>query len=98
MKTEITFLLLAFFSFVSNKYSPFDAPKSWTGLVQTILLQSQRNMPFDLLINFLKKNSGSIDFIILSVENFAKAIRPSTPTITLRCEFCHLQSSYFLTI
>jgi hypothetical protein len=98
MKTKITFLLLAFFSFVSNKYSPFDAPKPWTGLVQTTLLQSKKIMPFDLLINFLKKNSGSIDFITLSVENLAKAIRPSTPTTTLRCEFCYLQSAYFLTI
>ncbi|MFV7236999.1 hypothetical protein [Flavobacterium sp. ZB4R12] len=98
MKTETTLLLPAFFTIVGNKYFSFDAPKSWTGLVQTTLLQSKKIMPFDLLINFLKKNSGSIDFIILNVENLAKAIRPSTPTTTLRCEFCYLQSSYFLTI
>lgn len=83
MKTEITFLLLTFFMLVSNKYSPFDAPKSWTDLVQTILLQSKKIMPFDLLISFLIKPSGSIDFIPLNVENLVKAIRPSTPTTTL---------------
>lgn len=98
MKTEITFLLLTFFMFVSNKYSPFDAPKSWTDLVQIILLQFKKIMPFDLLINFQKKPSGSIDFIPLNVENRVKALRPSTPTTTLRCEFCYLQPSHFLTI
>ncbi len=98
MKTEITFLLPAFFMIVGTLYFLFDAPKYWTGLVQTMPRQSQKTMSFDLLINFLKKPSGAIDFIPLNVENLAKPIRPSTPTTTLTCEFYHLQSHYFLTI
>ncbi|MFV7236992.1 hypothetical protein [Flavobacterium sp. ZB4R12] len=98
MKTEITFLLLTFFKIVSTIYSQFDAQKSWASLAQTILLQSQKNMSINKFIDSLRANSGNIDSSPQKVESLIKAIRPSTPTTTIRWEFRHLQSSYFLTI
>jgi hypothetical protein len=76
MKTKITFLLLAFFSFVSKKYSSFDAPKFWTDLVQTVILQFQEIIAVYQYIAPLRAISGTIDSSPLRVESLIKAIQP----------------------
>jgi hypothetical protein len=98
MKTEITFQLEAILSFLGYINTTIDALKFRFPLADNLVLQFKRILPFDLLINFLGKTSGSTDFIALNVENLARAIHHSTPTTTFKCEFCHLQSTHFLTI
>jgi hypothetical protein len=98
MKTEITFLLPAFFTIVGTIYFLFDAPKYWTGLVRTIPLQSQKNKPVNPFIDSWGATSGNFDSSPPKVESLIKAIHHSTPRTTLQCEFCHLHSAHFLTI
>ncbi|TRW96160.1 hypothetical protein [Flavobacterium gawalongense] len=87
MKTEITFLLPAFFTIVGTIYFLFDAPKYWTGLVQTILLQSQKNRPIYQFTVPLRATSGNFDSSPPKVESLIKTIRPSIRTTILNVNF-----------
>ena len=97
MKTKITLLLPTFFMFVSNIHALVDARKSGINIILITMFQFPKKYLL-LIIASLRTISGSIVLIPLKVESLMKTIQPSIYITTIRCEYCYLQSSHFLTI